>query len=288
MRLDDLKHVCVVGAGNMGHQIALQCALSGYTVTCYDIQQESLDKASAFAAKYVQGRVDKGKLSKEEADKTAARLVFVNDLAQAAKHADLVIEAVLENLNVKRSVFAELDKLAPPHAILASNSSMIASSEFVDVTKRPAQVLNIHFFNPALVMKLVEVVRGPHVSEESAQVCMDFCKSLGKEPILLNKEVHGFVLNRIIMAIMREALWLQEMGIASFEDIDKACVFGAGHPMGPYRLMDLVGNDIYHDIFRGIFDKSGNPGDYPPPSLVKQVVLGRLGEKTKGGWYEYS
>jgi 3-hydroxybutyryl-CoA dehydrogenase len=288
MKIDDVKNVCVVGAGNMGHQISLHCALYGYKVICTDVVPEVLEKAEKFADTYLPGRVQKGKLTEEAAKKARALISFTPDLKKAAKDADLVIEAVLERIALKRQVFAELDKIAPPHAILATNSSMIVSSEIASATNRPSKVVNLHFFNPALVMKLVEVVQGPHVSDETAGIMMEFCRRIEKEPILIKKEVDGFVLNRIFSVISREAQWMLEMGVASAEDIDKACVFGAGHPMGPFRLMDLTGIDLAFDIGMGKFQRTGNFADLPTPSVVRKVAEGKFGQKTGEGWYKYS
>ena len=287
MKIDDLKNVCVVGAGNMGHQIALQCALCGFQTVSMDVVPAVLEKAEKFANDYLTGRVQKGKLTKDAAQKARSLISFAGDLKEAAKDADLVIEAVLERIDLKRKVFADLDKFAPAKAILATNSSFIVSSRIADATGRPSQVCNLHFFNPALVMKLVEVVQGPHVSDETAQCMMDFCLKIDKVPIWIKKEVDGFVLSRLLAAIRKEAEWMLEMGVASHEDIDKACVFGAGHPMGPFRLNDLVGLDLAYDIAMGHFYESGNLSDLPIPSLVRKVAEGKLGQKTGEGWYKY-
>jgi 3-hydroxybutyryl-CoA dehydrogenase len=185
-------------------------------------------------------------------------------------------------------VFADVDRLAPPHAILATNSSYIVSSRVADVTRRPDKVLNLHFFNPALVMKLVEVVQGPHVSDETTQISLALCERLDKVGVHLKKEVEGFLLNRIFKAIYHEAMWLLEMGVASFEDIDKAQVYGAGHPMGAFRLMDLTGIDLAYIRMMEKFRETGDPADYPPPSLVERYMRGDYGEKTGKGWYEYA
>ena len=287
MKIDELKNVCVVGAGNMGHQISLQCALSGYKTVCTDVIPAVLEKAEVFVGNYLAGRVQKGKMTEEAAKAARANISFTGDLREAAQNADLVIEAILERIDLKRKVFAELDKIAPAKAILATNSSFIVSSRIADVTSRPSQVCNLHFFNPALVMKLVEVVQGPHVSEETAQCLMAFCEKIDKVPILIKKEVDGFVLNRIFSVISKEALWMLEMGVASYEDIDKACVYGAGHPMGPFRLNDLTGIDLTYDICMERFRVTGDPADLPVPSVVKKVAEGKLGQKTGEGWYSY-
>ena len=287
MKVDEIKNVCVVGAGNMGHQIALQCALNGYKTVSTDVIPEVLKKAEQFCDSYLPGRVAKGKLTEDAAKKARSLISFTGDLKEAAKDADLVIEAILERIDLKRKVFADLDKFAPPKAILATNSSYIVSSRIADVTKRMPQVCNLHFFNPALVMKLVEVVQGPHVSDETAQCMMDFCLKIEKMPVLVKKEVDGFLLNRIFAAISKEAQWMLEMGVATVEDIDKSCVYGAGHPMGPFRLMDLTGIDLTYDIGMSHFYVSGDRADLPTPSVVKKVTEGKFGQKTGEGWYSY-
>lgn len=287
MIIDDIKKICVVGAGNMGHQIAILCALHGFQTSCTDIDQNTLDKATAFADQYLPGRVAKGKLTEQEARETCERLSFTPDLAEAAGGADYVIEAAVEVLEIKRRIFADLDDMTPAHAILATNSSAIVSSRIAEATGRPDKVVNLHFFNPALVMKLVEVVQGPHVSDETADLSMALCEKLGKVPVRLKKEVNGFLLNRIFFAIFKEAEWLLEMGVASVEDIDKACVFGAGHPMGPFRLMDLTGIDLAYTMGMEAFRESGDRSDLPVPSVVEHFVRGKYGQKTGRGWYDY-
>lgn len=288
MTVNDIKNVCVVGAGNMGHQIALLCAIHGYKTTCTDVVPETLKKAEKFADTYLPGRVAKGKMAQEQAEGARKNISFTLDLKEAAKDADFVIEAALEVLDIKRKVFADLDRFTPPPAILATNSSAIVSSLIADATKRPDKVVNMHFFNPALVMKLVEVVKGPHVSDETAKVTMDLCEKLEKVPVLIKKEVEGFLLNRIFKVISREALWMLEMGIATAEDIDKACVYGAGHPMGPFRLMDLTGIDLAYIMSVERFKKTGDFADLPAPSIVEKYVQGSYGEKSGKGWYDYS
>jgi 3-hydroxybutyryl-CoA dehydrogenase len=287
MTINDVKNICVVGAGNMGHQISLLCAIHGYKTTCTDVVPDILKKAEKFADTYLPGRVEKGKMTKETAEKARQNISFTLDLKEAVKDANYVIEAVVEVLDVKRKIFTDLDKLAPPPAILATNSSAIVSSLIADATKRPSKVVNVHFFNPALVMKLVEVVKGPHVSDETAQISMDLCTKLEKVPVLIKKEVEGVLLNRIFRVITKEALWMLEMGIATAEDIDKACVHGAGHPMGPFRLMDLTGIDLNYIMSMERFRKTGDPADLPAPSVVEKYMQGRYGEKTGKGWYDY-
>ena len=288
MKIDDIKKVVVIGAGNMGHQIATLCAINGFQVVCTDVKDEVLKKAEAFVEEYLPGRVDKKKLTSGQAKKARQNIAFTSELQQAVEDADYVIEAVLEILDLKRKVFADLDRWAPPHAILATNSSFIVSSKIADATNRPDKVINLHFFNPALVMKLVEVVQGPHTSDETRRISMDLCEKLGKVPVHLKKEVEGFLLNRIFRSIAREAQWILEMGIASVEDIDKACVYGAGHPMGPFRLNDLTGLDLSYTLNMEAFRATGDRNLLPMPSLVERYVKGHYGQKTGKGWYDYT
>jgi len=288
MNIDDVKNIAVIGAGNMGHQIALLCAIHGYKTVCTDVKADILKKAEAFTDSYLPGRVEKERLTQEQADAARANITFTSSLEEAVKDADYVIEAVLEVLDLKRKVFAQLDQMAPPHAVLATNSSAIVSSKIADATRRPEKVLNVHFFNPALVMKLVEVVQGPHVSDETKDISMALCDRIEKVPVHLKKEVEGFLLNRIFGAITREALWLLEMGVASMEDIDKAQVFGAGHPMGTFRLMDLTGIDLTYTMGMEAFRDTGDVNRLPSPSVVGKYMKGEYGQKTGKGWYDYT
>ena len=288
MTVPGINKICVVGAGNMGHQIALSAAIAGYKVKCTDIAPEILEKAEKFANTYLPERVAKGKMTEEVAKQARANISFTLSLEEAAGDADFVIEAILEKLDLKRELFAKLDKICPPHAILATNSSFIVSSKIADVTKRPDKVCNMHFFNPALVMKLVEVVKGPHVSEETANITMELSKSMGKIPVLLKKEIYGFLVNRILAAINHEALFLYDMGIASYEDIDTAVVNALGHPMGPFRLMDLTGIDLAYFIGMERYQETGDPANKPSPIIVEKYIKGEWGEKKGKGFYDYS
>ena len=287
MPVHGIKNVCVVGAGNMGHQIALCFAIAGYRVKCTDINPEVLRKAEEFADRYLPERVAKGKLDVETARRARANLSFTTSLEEAAGDADFVIEAILEKLDLKRQLFARLDKIAPPHAILATNSSFIVSSKIAGATGRPEKVCNMHFFNPALVMKLVEVVKGPHVSDETAQTVMEVSRSMGKTPVLLKKEIYGFLVNRILAAINHEALFLYDMGIASYEDIDTAVVLALGHPMGPFKLMDLTGIDLSYYIGMERYRETGDPAHKPSPVIVEKFVKKEWGRKTGKGFYDY-
>lgn len=287
MKIEDIKTICVVGAGNMGHQIAVCCALAGYKVTCTDISQDMLNKAEGFAKSYLPERVAKGKLTQEKVDQVLANLRFTASLEDAAGEADFVIEAAVEKMAIKRKLFADLDLFAPPHAIIATNSSYIVSSQVADATKRPDKVCNMHFFNPALVMKLVEVVQGPHTSTETAQITMDLCAKLGKTAVWLKKEIYGFLVNRILSALAQEALFLADMGIASPEEIDLAVTNALGHPMGPFRLMDLTGIDLAYYSSMERYQTSRDPKDKPSPLVVEKFTKGEWGKKTKKGYYTY-
>jgi len=288
MNIDDVKKIGVIGAGNMGHQISTLCAMQGYKTTVTDVSEEILKGAETFVDTYLPGRVEKERMTQEQADQARANITFSRNLEDAVKDADFVIEAAVEVLDIKRRLFADMDNMAPDHTILATNSSAIVSSRIADATKRPEKVVNMHFFNPALVMKLVEVVQGPHVSDETTQVTIALCKRLDKVPVHLKKEVDGFLLNRIFGAIFREASWMLEMGVASHEDIDKACVYGAGHPMGPFRLNDLTGIDLSYTMGMEAFKNTGDRSLLPSPKLVEHYVKGEFGQKTGKGWYDYS
>ncbi|MHB8074192.1 3-hydroxyacyl-CoA dehydrogenase family protein [Desulfosporosinus fructosivorans] len=287
MKVEDIKRICVVGAGNMGHQIALSAALAGYKVSCTDISQEMLTKAESFARTYLPERVAKGKLTQEQADLGMENISFLQNLELAAGDADFVIEAAVEKITIKRKLFEDLDRIAPPHAILATNSSFIVSSKIADATKRPDKVCNMHFFNPALIMKLVEVVQGPHTSTETAQVTMDLCKKMGKSGAWLKKEIYGFLVNRILAALLNEAQFLADMGIATPEEIDMAVTNALGHPMGPFRLMDFTGIDLAYYIGMERYQETRDPKDKPSPLIVEKFAKGEWGMKTKKGFYSY-
>jgi 3-hydroxybutyryl-CoA dehydrogenase len=282
----EIKKVVVVGAGTMGSQIALQTAYSGrYQVTLVDAEQGQLERARAQNEKLVARAVERGRKTQEEGRAALDRILAVEDLKEAAGDADLVIEAVFEDLDVKREVFRTVDAQAPSHAILASNSSTIAISRLAEVTKRPERCCNMHFFHPVTVMQLCEVVRGPQTSDETVEAAMAFVRSIERIPVLINKEVWGFIVNRILFAASEEALRLYEGGYASFEDIDTAVRKGLNWPMGPFELMDFSGLDIYHDAMHDRH-RLGEGG--PPPEVLKRKVAAReLGRKSGKGFYEY-
>jgi len=283
----EIKTICVVGAGLMGNQIALQAAVSGFEVSCTDTSVEALKKAQDFALDWLGNRLEKGKISAGEVDDIKRRLNFIADLESAAKKADLVVEAVVEILSVKRDLFSRLDKICPPHTILATNSSYIVSSKIADATSRPDKVLNMHFFNPALVMKLVEVVQGPHVSDETVETVLAVSRALGKVPTRVNKEIYGFVCNRVFSAITKEACYMLDQGVASIEDIDNAVKNGLGHPMGPLALLDLTGIDLEYSVLMERFRETGELSDKPSPAIVERYSAGNYGRKSGKGFYDY-
>jgi 3-hydroxybutyryl-CoA dehydrogenase len=283
----EINNIAVIGAGNMGHQIALCAALSGFKVTCTDMDAAVLNKAIQFADTYLSERVIKQKLTKEAAEQARKNIAFVFTIEEAVASADLVIEAIVEKLAIKRKVFAQLDKLCLSHTILATNSSYIVSSKIADATSRPDKVCNMHFFNPALVMKLVEVVKGPHVSDETVEAVMNAANRMSKTPVLLHKEIYGFLVNRFLQATRQEALKLFDMGIASYEDIDIAVKNGLGYPMGPFQLLDLTGVDLAYHTAMEKYNESGEAVDRPSPTIVEKFTKGEWGKKVGKGFYDY-
>jgi 3-hydroxybutyryl-CoA dehydrogenase len=284
----DIKTICVVGAGLMGQQIALLAAVSGFEVYCADTSPDALKKAQDFVAGWLPKQKAKDKITDEQIAHVNKSLHFVDNLETAAKNADMIIEAAVENLAVKRTIFAQLDKIAPPHAILATNSSYLVSSKIADATQRPDKVLNLHFFNPALIMKTVEVVQGPHVSDETVERVMEVSRALGKNPAKVNKEIYGFLCNRIFSAITKEACYMLDMGIASVEDIDNAVKGAFGHPMGPLELLDMTGIDLEYHLGMERFRETGNLADRPSASLTERWSRGDYGRKTGKGYYDYT
>lgn len=282
-----VKNLVVVGAGAMGSQIGMVCALAGLRATVTDIAEPAIAKAEASLRHRLSRDVDKGRRAADEVEAAFGRLSFTTDLTAAASTADYVIEAAVEKLYIKRALFAELDRAAPRHAILATNSSSIVSSRIADATGRPDKVCNLHFFNPALVMTCVEIVRGPATSDLTVDTSISLVEGLGKTPVVLNREIPGFVANRILNAVRDEAIYLLENGVASVADIDTACRTALGYPMGPFELMDLTGIDIGYLTKKDRFAQTGDPKDRPSRSVTALVERGELGRKTGRGWYSY-
>jgi len=288
MKFQNVKKICVVGAGAMGRQIAMVNALGGYDVTLNDSAGEALTKAQEWAESWLAGRVQKGRLTAEKAAEAKGKIKYSQDLTVAASDADLVIEAIVELLDVKQAMFENLDAICPPHTILASNSSSYPSSQLAAFTKRPEKVCNMHYFNPPTVMELVEVVRNEKTSQETVDIVMAVCRQTGKGPILINKEIDGFVVNRILRAIYTEALFLLENDYAAFQDIDYAVKKGLNHPMGPFELMDQIGLDILCAKKVQKYRETGNDADRPARPLEERYLRGDLGRKTGKGFYDYT
>src|SRR5713101_631668 len=282
----EIKNVTVVGAGTMGSQIALQTALAGrYRITLVDAVPGQLDRARVNNRKLVDRAVEKGRLTKEQAGEALGRIADSDDLEAAAKGADLVIEAVIEEFDTKKSVFTALGKAARNDAILASNSSTIAISRLADLTGNPARCCNMHFFHPVTVMQLCEVVKGPKTSDATVEAATEFVRSIDRTPVVLNKEIWGFIVNRILFAASEEAMHLLEGGYASAEDIDTAVQKGLNWPMGPFHLLDFSGLDIFYGAMKDRH-RQGEGGD-APEVLRKLVEEGHLGRKAGKGFFEY-
>lgn len=279
--------LAVIGAGSMGAQIAQQAALHGIEVRLQDKSPEQLQRAADSNRGHVMRRVERGKLSQPEAEKALSRVQTTADLADAVAGADFVIEAVFEDLQLKRGVFAELDGSAPPDTVLASNSSTMGISKIADVVAKPERCVNMHFFFPVLVMDLVEVVRGPRTSDETVERATAMAKEMGRTAVLINKEIDGFIVNRILHAATQEAYRLLDAGIARFEDIDTAVEKGLNWPMGPFRLGDFSGLDVTYNARLHMFKTTGDERFRPSPQLEAKVKAGKLGRKTKEGWYTY-
>lgn len=286
MENKEIKQIAVVGSGAMGSQIAMVSALAGYPVTLQDINPESLEKSQDFLKGQMDKRVKKGRNTQEEVDAAFGRLSFTANIEDLS-NANLVIEAIVEKLDAKRELFSALDKIVADGTIFATNSSTIVSSKIADVVSRPENVCNIHFFNPVLVMDMVEVVKGPHTSDETAEKSMSFVKSINKTPVLLKKEISGFIANRILGKLMDEAVFLYENGYATPEEIDLVCKKALNHPIGPFALMDLTGIDVNYFVRMQRYNESGDEKDKPARIVVDKVKKGELGKKTGKGFYEY-
>ncbi len=280
-----IAKVGVVGCGLMGGGIAQVVAQAGYTTTVVEAEQSLLDRGLHGIHRGLDGLVDKGRLEPAQRDAARARLagtVRLEDLGDA----DLVIEAITENPALKKETFARLDRLCPSHAVLASNTSSCTITELAAATKRPAQVLGLHFFNPAPVMKLVEVIRTILTGDPAFKTAWAFVQSLGKTPVGA-QDTTGFVVNRLLVPYLLEAIRLLESGVASKEDIDQAMKLGCGYPMGPFALLDLVGLDTTMYVAEVMFQEFREPRFAPPPLLRRMVMAGHLGRKSGRGFYDH-
>lgn len=282
-----MNNITVIGAGTMGNGIAHVFAQSGFEVSLVDISAEALEKALATIGRNLDRLVKKERIS--EADKTAtlARIQTTTDMASGVSKADLVVEAATENVDLKLKIFQSLDEAAPASAILATNTSSISITKMAAVTKRPEQVIGMHFMNPVPIMKLVEVIRGYATSDEVTSKVMELSKQLGKEPVEVN-DYPGFIANRILMPMINEAIYSLYESVAGVSEIDTVMKLGMAHPMGPLQLADFIGLDVCLSILRVLHDGFGNPKYAPCPLLVNMVMAGKKGVKTGEGFYSYS
>ncbi|WPZ19741.1 3-hydroxyacyl-CoA dehydrogenase family protein [Geobacillus subterraneus] len=276
----------VVGAGTMGGGIANLAALSGFNVILVDIDEHTLQKARSRMEAFMDKSVAKGKLTAEQKHEALERVKGSISL-QEMRQADVIIEAVIENMEVKKEVFSQLDNIAPEHAILATNTSSMSITEIASATNRPSQVVGMHFFNPPQLMKLVEVVRGYKTSDETVEQVKELARKLKKEPVEVKKDSPGFIVNRIMIPQFIEAIRLVEEGVASMEDIDKAVTLGLNYPMGPFTLQDFAGVDIGLHVMDYFYEEFKDDR-FAAPLLLRQLVrAGRLGRKTGAGFYDY-
>lgn len=282
----DVKTVMVIGAGQMGSGIAQVCAQSGYQVMVHDIKEEFLNNCFEGINKQLTRQVEKQKITKEEMNQTLSRLRKSTDIREA-RLADLVIEAAVENMEIKKSIFTDLDQYAPEHTILASNTSSLSITEIAAATDRPEKVIGMHFMNPVPVMKLVEIIRGLQTAEEVYLSIESMTKKLQKVPIEVN-DFPGFISNRVLMPMINEAIYALYEGVASKEAIDEVMKLGMNHPMGPLALADFIGLDTCLYIMETLHDGFGDDKYRPCPLLRKYVKAGWLGKKTGKGFYEYS
>ncbi len=280
-----IKKVCVMGAGVMGTDIGQCFAMNGYQVIMRDIAQQFCDNSINRMKSSLDKMVSKGKMDQAEADKIMANVSTTVDLAPLAD-CDLIVEAILENVQIKKDTFAELDKICKPETIFASNTSSISITEIASATKRTDKFIGMHFFNPATVMKLVEVIRGFGTSDETFNIIKDLSVAIGKTPVEV-QEGPGFVVNRVLIPMINEAITILEDGIASAADIDTAMKLGANHPMGPLALGDLIGLDVCLNIMNVMYSETGD-SKYRPAYLMKKMVrAGKLGRKTGEGFFSY-
>lgn len=280
-----VQNIMVIGAGQMGSGIAQVCAMAGYSVVLQDVKKEQIDRGIAIISKNLARQVEKGRMAEEDMNDTLARITPVLTI-QSAAEADLVIEAAVERMDIKKQIFTQLDEIAPARTILASNTSSLPITEIAAATKRPEQVIGMHFMNPVPVMKLVEIIRGLATTDEVYETIEDITKKIGKVPVEVN-DFPGFVSNRILLPMINEAIYTLYEGVATKEAIDEVMKLGMNHPMGPLTLADFIGLDTCLYIMEVLHEGLGDSKYRPCPLLRKYVKAGWLGKKTGRGFYVY-
>ena len=286
MQLEQVSKIAVIGAGSMGAGIAQVCSQAGFQVSMRDVEHRFVETGFRRIRDPLSKRVEKGKMTQSEVDGIIGRIHGTVELKEAVRGAQVVIEAIFEKMEVKKELFAELDAVAPPEVVFASNTSSLSITEIASATKRADRVIGMHFFNPAPVMKLIEVIRGSETSDATTAFAKAFAVRLGKEAVEV-KESPGFVVNRLLVPMMNEAFNLLMEGVATAGDIDKAMKLGTNMPMGPFELADYTGLDIGLDVMEVLHRETGDPKFRPSPLLRKYVRAGRLGRKTGRGVYDY-
>ena len=281
-----MKNITVIGAGTMGNGIAHVFAQHGYEVILVDVVEPALEKAIKTIEKNLERMLAKEKISAKDKAETLARIASSTKLAESLKSADVVVEAATENVELKLNIFSEIDRLAPPEAILATNTSSISITKIASVTERPEKVIGMHFMNPVPIMKLIEVIRGYSTSDATTNEIIQLSKQLGKIPVEVN-DYPGFVANRILMPMINEAIYSLYEGVAGVNEIDTVMKLGMAHPMGPLQLADFIGLDVCLSILRVLHEGFGNPKYAPCPLLVNMVLAGKNGIKSKEGFYSY-
>jgi 3-hydroxybutyryl-CoA dehydrogenase len=282
-----MENIAVIGAGTMGNGIAHTFAQSGFNVQLIDISENSLAKAIITITKNLDRMVAKERISEDDKKNTLANISTYTSVKEGVKNASLVVEAATENIDLKLSIFKELDAVCPDETILATNTSSISITQIAAVTERPEQVIGMHFMNPVPIMKLVEIIRGYNTSDEVTSLIMDLSKKLGKTPVEVN-DYPGFVANRILMPMINESIETLYNGVAGVSEIDTVMKLGMAHPMGPLQLADFIGLDVCLSILNVMYDGFKNPKYAPCPLLVNMVSAGKLGIKSEEGFYDYS